>query len=137
MKIGILKMPLAATALLLVLSGTAQAQDTYDVHCDTLDGLYDATAELEFTNDKDRTGLQGKVTEAQAKLAEGKDCDATQKLRDYDSKLAKLFSAAKPKVSEPHPGTLECIAVALETFIDDTCADDAGDPPRGKGPKNK
>ena len=28
MKIGILRMPLAATALLLVLSATAQAQDT-------------------------------------------------------------------------------------------------------------
>jgi hypothetical protein len=135
MKIGILKMPLAATALLLVLSGTAQAQDTYDVHCDTLDGLYDATAELEFTTDKDRTGLQGKVTEAQAKLAEGKDCDATQKLRDYQSKLDKLLGAAKPKVSEePHPGTLACIFLALDTFIDDNCA---GDPPRGKGPKKK
>ena len=136
MKNKILKAPLLVTATLFALGLSVQVQADDLVYCDTLDGLFDATGYLEFTNSKDLTGLQGKVTEAQAKLAEGKDCDATQKLRDYDSKLTKLFSAAKPKVSEPHPGTLECIAVALDTFIDDTC-EEAGDPPRGKGPKNK
>jgi len=132
MKIGILKAPLAATALLLVLSGTAQAQDTYDVHCSTLDGLHDATGELTFTNDKDLISLQGKVREAQEKLADGKDCDATQKLRDYESKLMKLFVADKPKVEEEYTGTVDCINLALETFIDENC-EDAGPPPRGKG----
>jgi len=137
MKNKILKAPLLMTATLFALGLSVQVQADDLVYCDTLDGLFDATGYLEFTNSKDLTGLQGKVTEAQAKLAEGKDCDATQKLRDYDSKLTQLLGAAKPKVSEDHPRTLECIAVALDTFIDDTCADDAGDPPRGKGPKTK
>lgn len=136
MKNKILKAPLLVTATLFALGVSVQAQADHLVYCDTLDGLFDATGYLTFTNSKDLIGLQGKVTEAQAKLAEGKDCDATQKLRDYDSKLRQLFSAAKPKVSEPHPGTLECIAVALDTFIDDTC-EEAGDPPRGKGPNTK
>jgi hypothetical protein len=135
MKNKILKAPLLVTATLFALGLSVQAQADHLVYCDTLDGLFDATGYLTFTNSKDLTGLQGKVTEAQAKLAEGKDCDATQKLRDYQSKLDKLLGAAKPKVSEePHPGTLACIFLALDTFIDDNCA---GDPPRGKGPKKK
>ena len=43
-------------------------------------------------NQKDLDGLQGKVNEAIAKTAEGKTCDATQKLRDYKSKLTNLLS---------------------------------------------
>ena len=131
-----MKMKILTAAALFTVGLPAQAQATDGVDCSTLEGLREATGYLVFTNAKDLTSLQGKVDEAIAKTAEGKTCDATQKLRDYESKLTRLFEAAKPKVSAPHPGTEECIGYALATHIDDSCAE-AGDPPRGKGPKNK
>jgi|GEM_PF-2368224 len=128
-----MKTKLLTTAVLLTLGLAGQAQ-AEDVPCDTLPGLYAATGHLSFTNQKDLDALQGKVTEAMDKTAEGKTCDATQKLRDYESKLLNLLGATKPKVEEVYPGTLACISMALDMNIDESC-DAAGDPPRGKGPK--
>jgi hypothetical protein len=128
-----MKTKILTTAVLLTLGLATQAQAD-DIPCDTLQGLSAATGYLSFTNQKDLLGLQGKVAEAMDKTAEGKTCDATQKLRDYESKLSNLLGATKPKVEEVHPGTLACIATALDLFIDESC-EPAGDPPRGKGPK--
>jgi hypothetical protein len=49
MKIGILKKPLAATALLLALSTTADAQDV--IVCESLAGLNDTMTYMAFTNE--------------------------------------------------------------------------------------
>lgn len=144
MKIGILKTPLATTALLLVLSATAQAQDTFDVDCTTLEGLNTTMAYLTFTNDeKDRPALQGKLDEAQAKLDEDKVCDAGLKISDFNDKVFRLANARKTKIGESAPGALRCAlegsAALAETWL--TGCEDAGDPPRGngggKGPKDK
>ena len=133
-----MKMKLLTAAALITLGLSAQAQaDVSEIDCSTLEGLYAATGYLSFTNDKDLTSLQGKVDEAILKTGEGKTCDATQKLWDYQSKLNRLFEAAKPKVEEKFPGTEACIDWALKANIDTSCSDDAGKPPRGKGPKNK
>lgn len=139
MKIGILKTPLAATALLLVLSATAQAQDTFPVDCTTLEGLNTTMDYLTFTNEeKDRPSLQGKLDEAQAKLDESKVCDAGLKVSDFNNKVFRLANARKTKVGESAPGALRCAlegSQALsETWLDG--CEPVSDPPRGKGPKN-
>ena len=131
-----MKTKLLTAAALITLGLSAQAQaDEHD--CSTLEGLHAATGYLSFTNNKDLTSLQGKVDEAILKTEGGKTCDATQKLWDYQSKLNRLFEAAKPKVEQVFPDTLSCIDWALNANIDTSCTDDAGKPPRGKGPKDK
>jgi len=100
------------------------------VPCNTLVGLHDATGFLGFKKPSDKLGLQGKVDGAIAKTGDDKVCEATQKLRDYESRLDKLLDA--DKAWQEHPNTLACIDTALEAFIDESCPS-AGDPPRGKG----
>lgn len=142
MKIGILKTPLAATAMLLALSAGAQAQDA--VVCESLEGLNTTMAYLTFTNEeKDRPSLQGKLDAAQAKIDEGNVCDAGLKVSDFNSKVFKLATASKTKIDETAPGAIRCAlegsAALAETWL--TGCEDAGDPPRGngggKGPKDK
>jgi hypothetical protein len=133
-------MPLAATALLLVLSATAQAQDTFWVDCETLEGLNTTMAYLTFTNDlKDRPALQGKLDEAQDKIDESKVCNAGLKISDFYNKVFKLSTARKTKIGESAPGALKCAtegSLALAKTWLDGC-EPVDDPPRGKGPKNK
>lgn len=57
----------------------------------------------DFKKQADRDGLVGKVVAASFKMAQGKPCDAYQKLRDYqtDLKLLDLTAeTAKPKILE-------------------------------------
>ena len=137
MKIGILKAPLATTALLLAISTGAQAQD---IVCESLEGLNQTMAYLTFTNEeKDRPALQGKLDEAQAKLDESKVCDAGLKVSDFNNKVFRLATARKTKIGESAPGALRCALEGSEALAETwrTGCEDAGDPPRGKGPKDK
>jgi hypothetical protein len=139
MKIGILKKPLAATALLLALSTTADAQDV--IVCESLAGLNDTMTYMAFTNeDKDRLALQGKLDEAQVKILESKICDAGLKVSDFNYKLYRLATARKTKVSDSLSGeavrcALEGSQALAETWR--TGCEAVSEPPRGKGPKKK
>jgi hypothetical protein len=147
MKIGIIKAPLAAAAMLLVMSATAQAQDTFLVDCASLEGLNTTMGYLTFASDattsKDRDGLEGKLDDAQAKLDEGKLCNAGLKISDFYSKVFSLDNATKAKIGETAPGAIDCALTGSQALSQDwlTGCEDPGDPPRGngggKGPKNK
>jgi len=102
---------------------------------------------------KDREGLEGKLTNAHDKLHEDppKLCDAAQKLDDFSFKVQSLEdgnTADKFKIWDDTDGTsIQCLIEGSAALADDLrtddqgqdidCADDAGDPPRGKGPKGK
>jgi len=139
MKIRILKTPLAATALLLALSTTADAQDV--IVCESLAGLNDIMGYMTFTNEeKDRPALLGKLYEAQAKIDESKVCDAGLKVSDFNYKVFKLAYARKTKVSDSLSGeavrcALEGSQALAETWR--TGCEAVSEPPRGKGPKKK
>jgi hypothetical protein len=85
----------------LAVAGTASAATTVEdcqaqlatLSADTL------AAETSFTNAKSVTSLTAKVDAASAKLAEGKNADAVQKLGDFQATLDSLATAAKPKVA--------------------------------------
>ena len=136
MKNWISKGPLAAVAILLALGTTAQAQDI--IVCESLEGLNQTMNYLTFTNEeKDRPSLQGKLDEAQEKLDEGKVCDAGLKINDFNDKIFRLSMARKTKIDETAPGALRCAYEGSKALAEewlDGCVD-AGDPPRGKGPK--
>jgi len=51
-----------------------------------------------YTNDRDRTQLQGKATEAGSKLALDKYADSEQKLVDMSDKVKALRDARKAKI---------------------------------------
>ena len=140
MKTGIFKAPLAATVLLLAISAGANAQDTFWVDCSTLEGLNTTMDYLTFTNDaKDRPSLQGKLDEAQAKIDEDKVCDAGLKVSDFNNKVFRLDNATKPKIGESADGAIQCALEGSQALAEAwrTGCEDAGVPPRGKGPKNK
>ena len=57
----------------------------------------------DFKKQQDKDGLVGKVVAASFKMAQGKPCDAYQKLRDYETSLVLLMLTAdsqKAKISE-------------------------------------
>lgn len=60
-----------------------------------LTALQADVASTTFVNAKDQTGLLGKVDNASAALAAGKNDDAVGKLTDFRAKLAALNSAGK------------------------------------------
>jgi hypothetical protein len=70
------------------------------LHADTV------TAQTSFTSQKDFNGLIGKLNAASAKLAEGKNADAVQKLVDFQTTLSALATAPKPKVDSALAQTL-------------------------------
>jgi hypothetical protein len=159
MKIKKLIATLAATATMSVLAMPANASDDGTVFensaiyiCAELDiqGLRDVLEHVDFASDdpdtgKDREGLNKKLDEAQAKLDISKSCDAAQKIDDFGWKIFNLESRSSPsklKISDAYGGeAIECLLVGAEHLAADTRGDltceDAGTPPRGKGPKDK
>ena len=82
-----------------VLAGPASATTVED--CQAQLGALRAAVEVEpsFVNPvKDRTGLLGKLDAAAAKLAEGKNADAIQKLTNFQDTLRALADQPKPKI---------------------------------------
>ena len=70
---------------------------------DTENSLVGAIPPSDFKKQQDRDGLVGKVVAASFKMAQGKPCDAYQKLRDYETTLVLLMLTAdspKAKISE-------------------------------------
>ena len=134
-------------AALLLAGGTAQA-DFHPPECTEESKLLTTLEELEYTNrSKDLPGLQSKIEQAFYKVnSEGKFCDGVGKLQDFQNKLRQLVHATKPKAVDPdYPTNLKCLVGGTSELIEDwqkIAADnggceDAGDPPRGNGPKNK
>lgn len=70
---------------------------------DTENSLVGPIPPNDFKKQQDRDGLVGKVVAASFKMAQGKPCDAYQKLRDYETTLVLLMLTAdspKAKISE-------------------------------------
>lgn len=86
---------LAAVATLGLVASTATATTVEQCHW-MLKALEGQTNQVELIGrnaEKDERALLGKVTEAQAKFALSKFVDATQKLADYQTKLAQVSFA--------------------------------------------
>ncbi len=77
-----------------------------DLRQDTVD------ASASFVNAKDAANAVDKVDLAAAKLVEGKNPDSVAKLLDYQSKLAALAGAPKPKVDAATASSLTTEAQA-------------------------
>jgi len=116
----------AAAKMLAVLSGVmlcaslakaappSGAASCTDMPNATIDALVKLCADTEistvgaippndFKKQQDKDGLVGKVVAASFKMAQGKPCDAYQKLRDYETSLVLLMLTAdsqKAKISE-------------------------------------
>jgi len=104
----------AAIAAVMVLSMTGTASAGGPPPAEMLSCAYDlpaadyCNAELQnlcgtiengdFTNDRDRFNLIGKVIEAANKINSNKFADADQKLDDIQMKVDALAGAAKPKL---------------------------------------
>jgi hypothetical protein len=81
--------------------GTTEASATTTADCQAkLSQLRADTvaAQDSFTNAKDFNGAVAKLDAAALKLSEGKNTDAADKVRDYQSLLTALSTAAKPKL---------------------------------------
>ena len=74
----------------------------------------------DFKKQQDKDGLVGKVVAAAFKLAQGKPCDADQKLRDYETSLVLLMLTAdspKAKISEAKGDQLHTDLVAAQAAV--------------------
>ena len=107
----------AASGLLLVLGMAAPAQAD-DIICETLEGLNKAMPFLILSH-KDGLGLQGKLDMADAKIEEGKTCDAHFKVVDFNTKVGQLVGARKPKIGETHDGAVNCALNGSRIVADD------------------
>jgi len=128
----------AASGLLLVLGMAAPAQ-AEDIICETLEGLNKAMPFL-ILSDKDRLGLQGKLDMAYAKIEEGKTCDASFKVADFNAKIVQLDGARKTKIGETQygAGAIECARTGSDALAKSLNEDAGGNCERKtKGPKNK
>jgi anionic cell wall polymer biosynthesis LytR-Cps2A-Psr (LCP) family protein len=72
-------------------------------------------AETSFDNAKSFNNLVEKLDAAAAKLAEGKNADAVQKLVDFQTTLNALATAPKPKVD---PAVAQSLVVDAQGVID-------------------
>ena len=91
---------LAAAALVATSMGTARltpgAAAESAAECQAkIANLRAITESAAFTNEKDRTGLLGKLDSASAKLAQGKFADAIQALTQFRDKVATLQTQGK------------------------------------------
>jgi hypothetical protein len=72
-------------------------------------------AESSFTNEQSFTNAVAKLDDASAKLVEGKNADAVQKLVDYQTLLNALATAPKPKLD---PATAQALIAEAQGVID-------------------
>ena len=87
-----------ALALVVGLASSGFAREPASQCEDLITALAVQTGALEIVGrnaEKDRDGLLGKLDDALAKLAQGKDADAVRKLNDYQSKVQQLSDAGK------------------------------------------
>lgn len=104
---------LAFVGLAVSSAGAETAQDCQSqlatLRADTL------AASSSFTNQKSVQTEVGKLDDASAKLTEGKNADAVQKLVDFQTTLNLLATAAKPKVDA---GTAQTLDAEAQGVID-------------------
>ena len=105
---------LAFTGLAVSTAGAATSVEECQSQLATL-RADTVAAESSFTNQKSVDGEVGKLDDAAAKLTEGKNADAVQKLIDFQSTLNLLATAAKPKVD---PGTAQSLGAEAQGVID-------------------
>jgi len=96
---SILKKSFAAAVLALAATGAANASTVSECLA-SIDALRATTVGVQtFTNERDQTGLVGKLDMAKMKLDRVKFADAIQKLTDYYNQVNSLETAAKPKIA--------------------------------------
>ncbi|HEX2741323.1 MAG TPA: hypothetical protein VHM69_12830 [Rubrobacter sp.] len=92
MSIGIMFMLILSSLVIVLSAPRADAQAV----CQTeLDALESAITSATFTNEKDRQNLLAKLSNAEAKLTEGKTNDAVAKVTDIQSAAARLAEGNK------------------------------------------
>jgi hypothetical protein len=112
MSIGIMLM-LVLSSLLMVLSASkADAQAACESE---LGALESAITSATFTNEKDRQNLLTKLTNAEAKLIEGKTADAVAKITDIRTTVARL---AEPERNKLDPDDAQAIDTAAQDAIE-------------------
>jgi hypothetical protein len=134
---------ITGTLVALGLVTPAQAEHTIDdyIVCASIPGLGKALDYLDFHDTPDkpskiRVGLEAKLADAEIKKSAGKMCEASFKIEDFNTKINQLIDARKPKVSEPHPGTLLCLELGSDAVVEELDPDDdCGS--KTKGPRNK
>ena len=87
---------------------TIEALRTLCIH--TQESSVGPVPQYDFKKQADEDGLVGKVVAAAFKMAQGKPCDAYQKLRDYETSLDLLTltaGTAKAKISESKADLLQ------------------------------
>jgi hypothetical protein len=95
---------------------TASAQTTEDCQAQLTQLRADTVAaETSFTSGASFTSAVAKLDAASAKLAEGKNADAVQKLVDFQTQLTTLSTAAKPKLD---PATAQALITEAQGVID-------------------
>jgi FIMAH domain len=110
----------AMLAAALVVGGvaveTASAQTADDCQAQLAQLRADTiAASSSFTNEKSVTSLVGKLDAASAKLAQGKNADAVQKLVDFQTTLNALAAAGKVDATTAQTlnaeaqGVIDCI----------------------------
>ena len=72
-------------------------------------------AETSFANEKSMNSAVAKLDAASAKLAEGKNADAVQKLVDFQTTLNALATAPQPKVD---PAVAQSLIAEAQGVID-------------------
>ena len=99
---------LAATLAFVGLAvGTASATTVEDCQAQLATLRSDTVAaESSFTNESAFTNEIAKLDDASAKLTEGKNADAVEKLVDFQSTLNSLATASRPKVDATTAQTL-------------------------------
>ena len=106
----------ASLAFVGLAVGTASATTAEDCQSQLATLRADTVAaQTSFTNENDFTGAVVKLDEASAKLAEGKNADAVQKLVDFQTQLTALSTAAKPKLD---PATAQALIAEAQGVID-------------------
>jgi hypothetical protein len=108
MSIGIVLMLILSSLLIVWSASKAEAQTTTTDCLEHLEPLRGAIAAAEFTNPKDQSSLDAKVTAAETKLGQGKTADAAQKVTDIQTAVNRL--AAEGKLAD---------ASAINTAIND------------------
>ncbi len=116
----LVRLLVAMLAAALVVGGvaveTASAQTAEDCQAQLTQLRADTVAaESSFTNEQSVTNLVAKLDAASAKLAEGKNADAVEKLVDFQTTLTALATAAKPKVD---PATADALIAEAQGVID-------------------
>jgi hypothetical protein len=115
---------LLISVLLWVTTTPAQAQTTVEECQGKIDTLSEQTESATFVGqnaEKNHMGLQGKLTNASEKLAEGKYADAIQKLENFKTTVSALDEGGKIA-----PGDVDAQTLLTEADEAIACIEELG-----------